>query len=110
MLRLVQAKMHRNMPVDLVLVRHGQSEGNLAQRLCRQQQQQQQQHEQQHEQRCPQTVATEAAVWSPEFRSRHNSLYRLTDRGRRQASIAGAWIRSNVGTVFDKYFTSEYVR
>lgn len=33
----VLAKMYRNMPVDLVLVRHGQSEGNLAQRLWRQQ-------------------------------------------------------------------------
>lgn len=121
--------MHRNMPVDLVLVRHGQSEGNLAQRLCRLHHQQQQQHEDQHQQHehphqrhvqppVLDTLASEeagasqsaASVWSPEFRSRHNSLYRLTDRGRRQASIAGAWIRKNVGALFDKYFTSEYVR
>ncbi|OII78273.1 phosphoglycerate mutase family protein [Cryptosporidium andersoni] len=81
--------MYRNMPVDLVLVRHGQSEGNLAQRLARQ---------------------GELQQWTDEFRRRHNSLYRLTDRGRTQARIAGEYIRTNIGATFDKYFTSEYVR
>ncbi|KAF8822330.1 phosphoglycerate mutase family protein [Cardiosporidium cionae] len=83
-------KMHRNMPIDLVLVRHGQSEGNLAQRLSRQ--------------------GNSSSIWKGDFRERHNSLYRLTDRGRWQANIAGEWIRCNISTVFDKYFTSEYIR
>lgn len=81
--------MHRNMPVDLVLVRHGQSEGNLAQKLARQGQ---------------------LDLWTSEFRERHNSLYRLTDTGRMQAHIAGEYIRRNISPLFDKYFTSEYVR
>ncbi|KEP64153.1 UNVERIFIED_CONTAM: phosphoglycerate mutase family protein [Hammondia hammondi] len=110
--------MYRNMPVDLVLVRHGQSEGNLAQRLCRQQQQNS-------GTLCgsndPLSASTSSVrdnasaelgmgVWSKEFRERHNSLYRLTDKGRMQAAVAGRWIRSHVATLFDKYFTSEYVR
>lgn len=113
------------MPVDLVLVRHGQSEGNLAQRLCRQQQQQRAEGSSTSSDKksggpgtggasAGQTSsdkATEASgVWSKEFRERHNSLYRLTDKGRMQAAVAGRWIRSNVATLFDKYFTSEYVR
>ncbi|KAK6588896.1 phosphoglycerate mutase family possible fructose bisphosphate phosphatase [Cryptosporidium xiaoi] len=81
--------MYKNMPVDLVLVRHGQSEGNLAQRLARQ---------------------GEFHQWTGEFRSRHNSLYRLTDRGRTQAKIAGEYIKNNIGFTFDKCFTSEYIR
>ncbi|KAK9172645.1 Histidine phosphatase superfamily (branch 1) family protein [Cryptosporidium meleagridis] len=81
--------MYKNMPVDLVLVRHGQSEGNLAQRLARQ---------------------GELHTWTGEFRRRHNSQYRLTDRGRAQARIAGEYIKNNIGFTFDKCFTSEYVR
>lgn len=81
--------MYKNMPVDLVLVRHGQSEGNLAQRLARQ---------------------GELHPWTGEFRHRHNSQYRLTDRGRAQARIAGEYIKNNIGFTFDKCFTSEYVR
>ncbi|PHJ22179.1 phosphoglycerate mutase family protein, partial [Cystoisospora suis] len=140
--------MYRNMPVDLVLVRHGQSEGNLAQRLCRQQQQQQRSENSSSSSSLDrgknggvssssasstltntssttlgrdglitssssseQSSRVEASgVWSKEFRERHNSLYRLTDKGRMQAAVAGRWIRSNVATLFDKYFTSEYVR
>jgi broad specificity phosphatase PhoE len=77
------------MPVDLVLVRHGQSEGNLAQKLSRE---------------------GDVSHWSKEFRERHNSLYRLTDTGRLQARIAGEYIKAFISPYFDKYFTSEYVR
>lgn len=49
-------------------------------------------------------------LWTGEFRDRHNSLYRLTDMGRMQARIAGEYIRQNISPLFDKYFTSEYVR
>nr|PIL97537.1 phosphoglycerate mutase family protein [Toxoplasma gondii COUG] len=114
----VASKMYRNMPVDLVLVRHGQSEGNLAQRLCRQQQQNADTLAGSND---PLSASTSSVrdkasadlgmgVWSKEFRERHNSLYRLTDKGRMQAAVAGRWIRSHVATLFDKYFTSEYVR
>ncbi|KAH0488338.1 MAG: hypothetical protein KVP17_002891 [Porospora cf. gigantea B] len=81
--------MYRNMPVDLVLVRHGQSEGNLAQYFAKQ---------------------GNLGAWTDEFRERHNSLLRLTDIGRRQAAVAGQWVTQNIGVLFDKYFTSEYVR
>ncbi|CBZ50663.1 putative phosphoglycerate mutase [Neospora caninum Liverpool] len=111
-------RMYRNMPVDLVLVRHGQSEGNLAQRLCRQQQQNPGSLSGSNDpssasaSHSRDNAATEPGmgVWSKEFRERHNSLYRLTDKGRMQAAVAGRWIRSHVATLFDKYFTSEYVR
>jgi NAD+ kinase len=77
------------MPLDLVLVRHGESEGNLADRMSQ---------------------AGDDSAWTPEFRARHSSQYRLTDRGREQALIAGAWIRANLGERFDRHLTSEYVR
>uniref|UniRef100_A0A0G4I7I0 phosphoglycerate mutase (2,3-diphosphoglycerate-dependent) n=1 Tax=Chromera velia CCMP2878 TaxID=1169474 RepID=A0A0G4I7I0_9ALVE len=81
--------MYRNMPVDLVLVRHGESEGNLAQKLAK---------------------TGDSSQWSQHFRDRHNSLYRLTDRGRLQARVAGEYLRRHISPQFDRYFTSEYVR
>jgi len=77
------------MPLDLLLVRHGESEGNLADQM---------------DQRGDQSAYT------PAFRERHSSLYRLTDLGREQARIAGAWIQRDIGERFDRYLTSEYVR
>ena len=77
------------MPLDLLLVRHGESEGNLADQM---------------EQRGDRSAYTAA------FRERHSSLYRLTDHGREQARIAGQWIQRNIGERFDRYLTSEYVR
>jgi len=49
-------------------------------------------------------------AWTKEFRSRHNSKYRLTDRGRWQADMAGDWIKEKIGDRFDLYLTSEYIR
>lgn len=77
------------MPEDLVLVRHGESEGNLADRMAQ---------------------AGDDSAFTPDFRARHSSKYRLTDLGREQARIAGAWIRDHLGDRFDRYLTSEYVR
>jgi len=77
------------MPIDLVLVRHGESEGNLAQ---------------------AKSVQGDQAAWAEkEFKNRHTSLYRLTDIGREQARIGGEWLRNNIGS-FDAYYSSEYVR
>lgn len=77
------------MPIDLVLVRHGQSEGNLAKRL---------------------SEAGDDSVFTEEFRQRHSSSFRLTDLGREQAVQAGRWIRDNIGHRFDRYYVSEYLR
>lgn len=76
------------LPVDLVLVRHGQSEGNAAKRLSE---------KGLHE------------SYTPEFRSRHSSSFRLTELGRKQALVAGSWIQRNFPR-FDRYYVSEYLR
>lgn len=81
------------LPLDLILVRHGQSEGNAAKRL---------------------SEAGDHSAYSTEFRNRHSGTYRLTDLGRKQATLAGTYINREfchyVGYGFDRYYTSEYVR
>lgn len=77
------------MPTDLVLVRHGQSEGNVVNKRSKK---------------------GDDALFTPDFRKRHSSLWRLTDLGRKQAEVTGAWIREQIGTDFDRYYVSEYVR
>jgi broad specificity phosphatase PhoE len=77
------------MPKDLVLVRHGQSEGNLANMLSRE---------------GDDTSFTEA------FRERHSYSWWLTPEGRKQARMAGEWIKKNIGLTFDRYYVSEYYR
>ncbi|EGG17959.1 phosphoglycerate mutase domain-containing protein [Cavenderia fasciculata] len=76
-------------PFELVLVRHGQSEGNEAQSRSKR---------------------GDLSAYTPEFKKKHSSTYRLTDKGILQAKIAGRWVRENVAEVFDRYYTSEYVR
>lgn len=80
------------LPLDLVLVRHGQSEGNLAKRL---------------------SEGGDDSAYSDEFRLRHTSEFRLSLKGREQARQAGEWIRRemHVGTnVFNRFYVSEYIR
>jgi broad specificity phosphatase PhoE len=36
--------------------------------------------------------------------------FRLTDKGREQAKVAGEYIRKNIATSFDKYYSSEFIR
>ncbi|EFA86670.1 phosphoglycerate mutase domain-containing protein [Heterostelium album PN500] len=76
-------------PYELVLVRHGQSEGNEAQSRSKR---------------------GDLSAYTPEFKKKHSSTYRLTDKGIQQAKIAGKWVRENIAQVFDRYYTSEYVR
>ncbi|OHS96104.1 phosphoglycerate mutase family protein [Tritrichomonas foetus] len=78
-----------NMPNDLVLVRHGASEGNLA---------------------FEEERKGNYQLFSPQFMETHESKWRLTDRGREQARAAGDWIRDNINVFFGVYFCSEYVR
>lgn len=77
------------MPRDLILVRHGESEGNKAKSLWKK---------------------GKKDPFTKDFLNRHSSEFRLTDRGRRQAIVTGEWIRKNIGETFDFYATSEYVR
>jgi len=81
--------MHNGFPIDLILIRHGESEGNLAQEFAKQ---------------------GDESYWTEELMKKHNSLYRLTSLGQEQAKIAGQWIRDNISTRFDQYYCSEYVR
>jgi hypothetical protein len=69
-------------PLELVLVRHGQSEGNEA--VARSQH-------------------GDLSAYTPEFKNKHSSTYRLTDKGIQQAKVAGQWIRENIGEKFDRY-------
>jgi NAD+ kinase len=77
------------MPIDLVLVRHGESESNLASKASKR---------------------GDTSLHTPEFRARHNGLHRLTAKGRRQAAAAGAWLRANGYGEFDRRYVSDYVR
>ncbi len=77
------------LPVDLVLVRHGQSEGNAAKRL--------------HESGQPEALAKLVS-------ERHTSGYLLTSLGEKQAVDAGAWLRDAFRGGFDRCYVSEYLR
>jgi NAD+ kinase len=80
------------LPIDLVLVRHGESEGNVANKRSR---------------------AGDHSVFTEAFRNRHSSGYRLSNRGRKQAQQAGMFLMNEFvknGVVFDRYFTSAYIR
>ncbi|MDP2629155.1 MAG: histidine phosphatase family protein [Candidatus Harrisonbacteria bacterium] len=79
------------MPINLVLVRHGESEGNVANRASRQ---------------------GDDSYFTEEFRRKHNSRFRLTDLGRQQADTAGRFIRNQMEALlpFDRHYVSEYTR
>ena len=77
------------MPNDLVLVRHGESEGNLADDLYR---------------------AGQEERANAFFANRHTSEYRLTDRGRSQAQAAGRWLKANLPGTFNLAYSSDFAR
>lgn len=80
------------LPYELVLVRHGQSEGNAAKRL---------------------SEKGDHSAYSKEFRERHTSSFRLTRLGREQARDAGKYLHHEFykdGYGFDRFYTSEYIR
>ena len=76
------------MPLNLLLVRHGQSEGNLANQRSRE----------------------GGHTFPDEFRDRHSSLWRLTDLGKRQAITAGEWVDGHFDHTFRRYYVSTYLR
>jgi NAD+ kinase len=77
------------LPLDLALVRHGESEGNVAYGLSRH---------------------GDDRHFTPEFLARHSSKWRLTPRGTEQARAAGDWLRRHVAPTFDRYYVAEYLR
>jgi len=83
------------LPIDIVLIRHGQSEGNLARRLS---------------EKCDHRAIEKLSEC-------HSKNFRLTDLGRQQASLAGTWFDFNFyhsrgfkHSGFDRCYTSEYFR
>ncbi len=77
------------MPLDLVMVRHGESEANIVQRAFKDD---------------PTAVAPEG------FLDRHDSRMRLSSLGREQADVAGALLRSEFPGGFDTYYVSALTR
>jgi broad specificity phosphatase PhoE len=78
-----------NLPMDLVIVRHGQSEANVMADMNKR----------------GDTEARAAMAAA----KRHDSNMRLTDLGRQQARTVGAWLREH-GPTFDAFYVSEYIR
>lgn len=77
------------LPRNIILVRHGESEGNIANKHSRK---------------------GDNSDFSPEFLDRHSSKLRLTDKGKTQAKMAGDWLKSEGLDRFDGYYVSEYTR
>lgn len=82
------------MPIDLLLVRHGESEGNVALEAAK--------------------GGDHSMAEDPAYLARSTFDYRLSARGRAQAEAAGEWIRSwmdaeGVGA-FDRLYCSPFVR
>lgn len=77
------------LPIDLIVIRHGESEGNVANRAGRN---------------------GDTSLFTPEFRNRHSRDFRLTDLGIKQAQVAGDWLRRNVGFPIDRFLVSDYIR
>jgi NAD+ kinase len=78
-----------SMPKNLFLIRHGESEGNLANRRSR---------------------AGDHSAFTPAFRKRASSEWRLTESGVLQAQSAGLWLRDNFSEIFFRLYASEYIR
>ncbi|MFH0873444.1 MAG: phosphoglycerate mutase family protein [Candidatus Komeilibacteria bacterium] len=77
------------LPRNIILIRHGESEGNIANKRSRK---------------------GDHSAFSQEFRQRHSSTWRLTDRGIWQAQSAGLWLSQAGLTEFGRKYTSEYLR
>lgn len=79
------------LPIDLILIRHGQSEGNIAKRR---------------------SEAGDHSAFTDKFRDRHTADWRLTDLGRRQAKVAGVFVEQEflARNPIDRYMTSDYAR
>lgn len=80
----------KHRPLELVFIRHGESEGNVAVHAAEN---------------------GDTSFFTPEFRDRHSSSWDLTAKGIQQAILSGEWIRKNInGGIFDAYYASTYIR
>lgn len=77
------------MPNDLVIVRHGHSEGNLV---------------------VDHGKKGDDSLFTPGFRETPGHQWRLTDEGCEQAQKTGKWIIKEIGEKFDRYYVSPFVR
>lgn len=87
--KAAQSSLTRPRMEEFVLVRHGESEGNIA---------------------FNRSVAGDHSLYSGAFLERHSSFWRLSDRGREQAAATGEWMRTHMDVNFDAHFSSEYLR
>eukprot|EP00316_Scyphosphaera_apsteinii_P009306 CAMPEP_0119315736 /NCGR_PEP_ID=MMETSP1333-20130426/36934_1 /TAXON_ID=418940 /ORGANISM="Scyphosphaera apsteinii, Strain RCC1455" /LENGTH=239 /DNA_ID=CAMNT_0007321181 /DNA_START=27 /DNA_END=743 /DNA_ORIENTATION=+ len=78
-----------NLPSELVIVRHGQSEANAMIEMRKR--------------------GDSSAMQAMRDAKRHDSMMRLTDLGRSQARSVGKWLRENAPP-FDAFYCSQYVR
>lgn len=76
------------MPNNLVLIRHGESEGNIAVNASKR---------------------GDNTYYNGKFMTTPGHQWRLTDLGRRQAQVIGKWVNNEIG-VFDHFYVSPYVR
>lgn len=77
------------LPIDLIFVRHGQSEENLADKMIRD---------------------GDNRFFIPEFRNRHSREVRLTDNGIAQSKSAGEWLIKNAPTPLNRFYVSDFIR
>ena len=91
---------HGAMPRDLLLVRHGRSEGNLALDEAKPVEEG--------------GLGDDSKVQDPDYQERSTMHYRLVAAGRAQAEQAGEWIRQwmteSEVDAFDRYLCSPYIR
>ena len=81
-----------SLPIDLILIRHGQSEGNEAKRR---------------------SEKGDNSAFKALTTGRHSRSYRLSQKGREQAITAGKWLVGEFlkdGITFDRFIVSEYTR
>lgn len=78
------------MPENLVLLRHGESEGNVVKQNL---------------------SHGDGSLYTSEFRKRHDANYRLSPKGEEQSKTAGKYLKDNFGEkYFHSAYTSYYVR
>lgn len=78
------------LPIDLIFVRHGESEGNIATRAAKR---------------------GDDRWMTDEFSRQHSSRWRLSPKGREQAVVTGEWLRERFSEIsWSKLYVSEYTR
>lgn len=78
-----------SMPRNLLLIRHGESVGNVVVNAAK---------------------AGDESLYTDEFTTTPGHQWRLTDLGREQAAVAGAWVRAQTDLSPSHWLCSPYVR